>query len=192
MNKVILCLLIFFAASCTCYAEDVSTDDLWNNFGTTQDFYGQDKPAVSDEDFDKALESLKKKQNKFGNWLKKRQIPKGEEFHQGNETEVINEDVGDKNSLPVICIPTELVIGDGILPIGHYQVSGDKDDEGNVSLKFYQAQYLMAQIPAIETDDDFGEDTISFVKWSNEGETSIKIMFGSLDFNAYTTVNIKE
>ena len=29
-----------------------ASGDLWDNWNKSQDFYGQDKPAVSDEDFD--------------------------------------------------------------------------------------------------------------------------------------------
>lgn len=193
MKKYILFLLLFLMFDMPVKADDVdlpASGDLWDSWGASKDFYGQDKPAVSDEDFEKAIESVKKKQNKLGNWLKKRQIPKGQEFHQGNETEVINEDVGNKNSLPVITIPVELEVGDGILPVGHYQVQGERDNKGSVLLKLYQAQYVMAQIPAVETNDDFGEDTISFVRWIPDGDDKIKIIFGSIDFNAYALINI--
>ena len=194
--KKVLVSIIFICSfiCCPVMADDVdlpSTGELWDNWNTSQDFYGQDKPAVSDEDFNKALESVKNKQNKLGNWLKKRQIPKGEDFSQSNETEIINQEIDTPESLPVVCIPVELRVGDGILPIGHYQVQGEKDENGNVVLKLYQAQYLMAQFEAEETNDDFGEDTISFVKWLPEGDDKIKIVYGSMDFNAYTIIPIK-
>ena len=57
-------------------------------------------------------------------------------------------------------------------------------------LKLYQAHDLLAQFPAVETTEDFDEDTISFAKWFFEGDDKIKIIFGSLDFNAYTVVNV--
>lgn len=49
----------------------------------------------------------------------------------------------------------------------------------------------MAQFPAIETTDDFDEDTITFAKWIPEGENKIKVIFGSMDFNAYTIIDLK-
>ena len=166
-----------------------ATGDLWDNWGASQDFYGQDKP-VTDEDFDKAIEQVKDKQNR--NWLglKKRNknVPKGEEFSQSNETEIINTN-SDKNSLPVISLPVALKVGEDVLPVGHYQIKGE-NDAGNLVLKFYQAQYVMAQFPAKETTDDFGEETISFAKWLPEGDNKIKVIYGSLDFNAYTVIDI--
>ena len=85
-------------------ADDVdmpATGDLWDNWNSSQDFYGQDKP-VTDEDFDKAVEQVKDKQNRnwFGFKKRNKNIPKGEEFRQSNETEVINSHA-DKDSLPL-------------------------------------------------------------------------------------------
>lgn len=48
----------------------------------------------------------------------------------------------------------------------------------------------MAELPAIETDDDFDEETITFAKWILEGEDKLKIIYGSIDLNAYTIVDI--
>ena len=50
----------------------------------------------------------------------------------------------------------------------------------------------MAQFPAIETNDDFDEDTITFVKWLSEGDDKIKLIYGSIDFNAYTVLSISQ
>ena len=72
---------------------------------------------------------------------------------------MIDNSYGEKQVLPVLCVPVELKVGEDTLPIGHYQVVGEKVD-GQAVLKFYQSQYEMAQFPAVETTSDFGEDTI--------------------------------
>ena len=59
-------------------------------------------------------------------------------------------------------------------------------------MKFYQAHFLIAEVPAVETQDDFNQETVHFVKILDNGEKQVKIIFGSLDFNAYTIVNIAE
>lgn len=195
MKRFLLIFLLMFFAGMPAIAGDVdlpASGDLWDNFGTNQEFYGQDKPAVSDEQFEKAIEEIKYKQDKLGSWIKKLQKPRGKEYRQSNETEVINEEVEDKDTMPVICIPVDLNVGDGILPVGHYQVKGEKDENGNVVLKMYQAQYVMAQFPATETNDDFNEDTITFVKWLPEGDDKIKLIYGSIDFNAYAVLPINQ
>lgn len=189
-KSFVILILSLFSFLSPVFADDVdlpATGELWDNWNNNQDFYGQDK-NVSDEDFDKAIDSLKSKKNKRAERLKKKQIPKGEEFSRSNETEIINEQ-SDKDSLPVVSIPVELVVGEGVLPVGHYQVKGEMDGE-NFVLKLYQAQYLMAQFPAVETDDDFEEDTITFAKWYCEGDDTLKIIYGSLDYNGYALVKI--
>jgi hypothetical protein len=82
-------------------------------------------------------------------------------------------------------------VGDGVLPVGHYQIQGERKED-KVVLKFYQAHNMLAEFPAVETMDDYGEETITFARWFPEGEKQLKIVFGSLDFNAYTIVDIKE
>lgn len=172
-------------------ADDVdlpATGDLWDNWNTREE--GREAKPVSDQEFDKAIEQVDKKVNKWKNWAKKRKIPKGEEFSRSNETEFIKEEQ-DKDSLSVLCVPVGLVAGENVLPIGHYQVKGEKIN-GTPVLKFYQAHYEMAQFPAVETQDDFGEETISFVKWVSENDNQIKVLYGSMDFNAFAIINIEE
>ena len=174
-------------------ADDVdapATGDLWDNWNTRQD--EREAKPVSDEEFDKALKQIDQKVNKWKNWAEKRKIPKGEEFSQSNETEILNnEQEKSDNSLPVLTFPFELKIGEDYMPVGHYQIKGEKVD-GQAVFKFYQGNIEMAQIPATETHDDFGEETITFSKWEAQGDNEIKIMYGSIDLNAYTYVPIRE
>lgn len=193
MKKFLLIILSVVLLATPVLADDVdlpATGDLWDNWnGATQD--GKEAKAVSDEDFDKAIDQLDRKINKRKYKKLKKQIPKGEEFHQGNETDIIIEQ-SDKNTHPVLSIPVELAVGeDGVLPVGHYQIRGEKDDDGNVYICFYQSQYLMAKFPAVETDEDFDQDTIVFGEWFPEGDKKIKVIFGSMDFNAYTIIDLK-
>lgn len=152
---------------------------MWDNFGD-QNTYGQQ--AVTDQDFQKALESKKGKKKKDKN------IPKGKSFSQSNETEAI---VNTSKELPVLLIPLTLKIGDGLIPIGHYQIEGAKENN-QIFLKLYQGHTLMAKLPAEETNDDFGEQTINFVKLIPHGDYHIKIIYGCLDFNAYSVIDIAE
>lgn len=175
MKKFLLYLLIIIFS----YNPAVADGDLWDNFGD-QNTYGQQ--AVTDKEFEQALESKKRKKKRDKN------IPKGEEFSQSNETEIIS-----KNSkeIPILMVPLDLKVDAvNIIPIGHYQVESEKKDN-QIFLKFYQAHSLIAKIPAEETNDDFGEETINFVKLRDHGENHVEIIYGGLDFNAYTILEIK-
>lgn len=170
MKKFLTFLSIIFIGTSA-----MADGDLWDNFGDTN-AYGQ--KAVTDQDFDKALESKKKKKKRDKN------IPKGDSFSQSNETEML------KNStkeLPVLLVPLNLKS----IPIGHYQVEGVREN-GEIYIKLYQAHDVIAKIPAEETDDDFGEETINFVKLLPHGDYHVEIIFGGVDFNAYTIIYIEE
>ncbi len=173
-------IIIFFAIIFIAGTAGNGQGEIWDYFGD-QNVYGQ--KAVSDEEFEQALESKKKKKRQDKN------IPKGAEFHQSNETKFIKEAGED---LPVLCVPMDIKLSENnVLPTGHYQVAGEKRN-GKPYLKLYQAHYLMAEIPAIETQDDFNEKTVQFVNLIENGENQVKIIFGTLDFNAYSIVDIAE
>ncbi len=190
MKKFILTIFILYiCAGIPVFADE--TGDLWDSYNSDIT-NGQEAKAVSDEEFEDALKRMDSKVNKWKNRFQKKQIPKGEEFSQSNETEIINNNQGEKATLPVICLPIELATGEDILPVGHYQVKGEKDDDGKINLKLYQASQLMAEIPANETNEDFDQEEILFANWILLDENRIKIIYGSLDFNAYAVVNISQ
>ena len=174
MRKILaLIFSLFVLSNGVCFA-----DDLWDNFGD-QNNYGKQQ-FVSDDEFEKALESKKRKKNKK---------IKGEEFHQANETKAITDT---EEELSILCVPANLVIDkDVIIPTGHYQVIGEKR-AGKPVLKLYQAHFLIAEIPATETYDDFGQESVNFVNVIDASGNKLKIIFGSIDFNAYAVVDIAE
>lgn len=173
-------LIIIFSFIITSGSFAFAEGDLWDNYGD-QNIYGQ-KP-VSDKEFEQALESKKGKKKRDKN------IPKGESFQQSNETNSI---INTSKELPVLLIPLNLKCQDGsIIPTGHYQVEGVKEN-GKTFLKLYQAHYVIAKLPAVETNQDFGESTINFVKLIPHGEAHVQIVFGNVEFNAYTVIDIAE
>ena len=168
-------------------AEEFSTGgDMWDNF-SDQNTYGQ-KP-VTDEEFDKALTKKKIKKNFWGKEIKNKNIPKGEEYRQSNETDFITEV---SKELPVLLIPVELIIDENtVLPVGHYQIMADKTN-GIIKIKFYQSGNLMGEVKAVETDNDFNQETVNFANWLECGADKIRVIYGSLDFNAYVDIYIKK
>lgn len=177
MRKLLSILfIIFFASNNFVFADG----DLWDNFGDTN-VYGQ--KAVSDKEFEQALESKKGKKKKDKN------IPKGESFSQSNETEEIT---NASKELPVLLIPLTLKNNNNsTIPVGYYQLEGVKEN-GKVYLKLYQSHNVVAKLPAIETNDDFNEPTISFVKLIPKGNSQVQIIYGGVDFNAYTVIDIEQ
>lgn len=185
MKRVVVSLLIAFLAGSAAIAED----DLWGNFGDIN-FYNTDKQtAVSDEQFDETVEKVKSKKRKplFG--PKEPKKMKGESYQQSNETEIIS---GINKETPVLRVPYELKkLDGGTLPIGHYQVEFEKDKDGFVTMKLYQAHYMIAQYPAEETDEDLFDEHINYLTLEDFDATKVKINYGSMDFNAFAIVDKK-
>lgn len=175
MRKIISTILfIILLSSNSVLAEG----DLWDNFGD-QNAYGTSK-YVSDKDFQKALESKKHE--------KKPKKMKGDSYQESDETNVINQI---PKELPVVCINTPIKINeDATLPIGHYQVIGEKRAD-KIYLKLYQGHYLITEFEAIETLEDFDEPEINFANFITDGNT-YKLIYGSIDYNAYVNLEPSE
>lgn len=151
--------------------------------GVENAFAGQKQ--ITDEQFQKTLSEVKARQNK----KKKKNKPlKGSNVNNENSGEYINE-TAEKNIL--LMLPVTLTNTDGTeIPIGHYKIIGEKNGK-NVYLDFYQSYTLVAKVPAIETNSDFDEPAINFVKILPYNKKKVKVIFGSMDFNAYTFIPIK-
>lgn len=186
--KKFLSILFAFFILCSAPVKSAESDDLWDNFGIDVTPPKESK-YVSDEEFDKAFDQMNSKVNKWKKRLQNKNVPKGEEFSQSNETEIINNNQGEDATLPVISLPVELSFGDGIVPVGHYQIKGEKINDIPV-LSFYQANDLILRLPATETNEDFDKEEILFADWIEDSNNKLKIIYGSLDFNAYAFVDI--
>ena len=183
MRKIFLLLIILGITSCSVSAEN--DNGIWDNYGDTN-FYGtQKQTAVSDEKFDKTIEKVKEKQKGFKLFSREKKSFKGDNLQQSNETEILK---GIETETPVLTIPYQLKKLDGsILPVGHYQIYVEKEND-KLIMKFYQAHYLIAQYPAIQTEEDLFEEYINYLTIDDFDETHAKINFGSIDFNAYAIV----
>ena len=103
------------------------------------------------------------------------EIPSQEELKKNDEGLLLN-------------VPVNLLIGGNSLEKGFYNIFGERDKDNNIYLLFYQSQYLKGKVKARETSDDFDEETIDFVRLIPGDKKFVKIIFGSLDFNAYAFV----
>ena len=85
---------------------------------------------------------------------------------------------------PLLNLTVPIVLGDVTIPVGHYKVLGSKVN-GKVYLNFCQAYNVVGKIPAVETEDDFNQDEINFIKVEDVGNNVLKFLYGSMKFNAY-------
>ena len=178
MRKLLICLLItgIFLSGGIVLAEEVN----WDSIGNPDNAWDGQK-IITNKEFEKIVTELEKRKDKGKK--NKKQI-KGKEMSKANETELLS---NIDSALPLLNLPVSAVIGDKILIPGHYMVIGEKKDN-KVFLKFYQGHYLLAQAEAYETDDDFNSESIYFLKYDTLPNHTLKIMFGSMEFNAFTFV----
>lgn len=179
---VVLFLLILFNCLIPAFADDYGSgiDSIQSN-QKFDDTFSRQKP-VTDEEFQKALEFVKKKKG-----IKTKKF-KGQYMNDENSGEYLK-DTAEKNS--ILMLPITLLNNDGEdIPIGHYKIIGEKTN-GKVYIDFYQTYTCIAKVQATETNDDFNEQAINFVKIVPYDNKTVKLIFGSMDFNAYTFIRIK-
>jgi hypothetical protein len=172
----------------------VLADDFFDNYAGIDHAWDGQKP-VTNQEFEKAIDTLTAKQKKKEEKAHKRKIRKisggGTSLHKGLEptSEIMAQDAvkeKDKFEGLLLNIPVDVIIDGKILQRGFYNVFGEKDKEGQVYLSFYQAHTLMGKVKAYKTNSDFDSDELDFVRMLPYDEKYIKIVYGSLDFNAYT------
>lgn len=183
-----LLLVIFILSNLPAFADDEfssgGVSDLLKYTNSVENAFAGQKP-VTDEEFQKVLKEVKEKKNKKN---KKNKPFKGKGYNEENNGGYISE-TAEKNL--VLGVPLYLTNGDGTeIPIGHYKIIGIKEND-NIFLDFYQSATLIARVPAIETNNDFEQTSINFVKLLPYNEERVKVIYGSMDFNAYTFIRIK-
>lgn len=195
MRKIFLTILLSFILILPVFAVGEDEDSASNSGveGMMEHSNLFDNPfagqkQITDEEFDKVYNQVKAKQDKKKKKNKKNEQIKGKGLNQENDGGYLSE-TADKTL--VLTVPVELVNGDGKeIPVGHYKVTGEKLNN-KIYLNFCQAHSIIAKVPAIETDSDFNQTNINFVQLIPYNEERIKVIYGSLDFNAYTFIKMK-
>jgi len=189
MKKILIIISAFCILTLPCFADDGDGGGVEDTMKYTNSvenaFLGQEK--ITDEQFQKTLKEVKAKQQKKKR--KNKQQLKGKNFNEETSGGYIGE-TADKNIL--LMLPICLVNEDGTdIPIGHYKVVGKKVND-QIFLEFQQSGSTVGKIKATETNNDFDEAGINFIKVLPYNEKRVRIIFGSLDFNAYAYVKIKD
>lgn len=186
-------ILLAFAFAQTCFAEG------WDDYAGVEHAWDGQK-TITNQEFEKVMDTLQQKTKKREARKKKRRARK----ISGGGTSLHNELNPDK-TIPelesvkpaaddlLVNIPVNLIVDGTVLEKGYYNVVGEKDKEDNkLYIKFYQAHYLKVKIEVTETQDDYGEEEVNFVNIKEYNNSFIKLIYGSIDFNAYAYVPFTE
>lgn len=186
MKKIFVLLIFLFLIILPVLAEDYSDSfgigDSMKDTGSVENAFNGQK-SITDEEFQKTIDKIKAKQNKGKN-----KKFKGKSFNEESSGDHIDETAA---KISILSIPLSLINGDGTeIPAGHYKIVGKKE-KNDIYLEFYQSSALVARVPAIETNNDFKENDINFVKLLPYNSQRVEVIYGSIDFNAYTFIRIK-
>ncbi len=174
-------------------------EDFSSNNAVIEHAWDGQKP-ITDAEFEKAINTLTEKQKKKEEKAKKKKIKKisggGTSLHKGLEpmSEIsAQEALKEKGEFDgqLLNMPVDFIVDGKVLERGYYNVFGEKDKNGDVYLSFYQAHYFKGKVKAKTTNNDFGDELLDFVKIEPYNEDYIRIMYGSLDFNAYAYLRCK-
>ncbi len=169
--------------------------DSWDDFGSVERMWDGQK-SITNKEFEEVMDALQTNQKQKEEKQKKKKIKKisggGSSLHTELSPEKeINEIPNLKNKADegvLINVPVNLVLGENVLEKGFYKVFARKDDDKKIYVSFYQSQFFKGELEVTETEDDFGEDEIDFAKLIPYNKSFMRMIFGSLDFNASALV----
>lgn len=189
-----LCLVIGIILSVPfCCAES------WDDYANLDRAWDGQK-TITNKEFEQVMDALQQKAKKKEARKKKRRARKisggGTSLHDElNPDKIIPEleSVKPASEELLVNLPVTLIVDGHRLEKGYYNVVGERDKENNkIYLSLYQAHYLKAKIEAVETEDDYNEEEVNFIKIKEYNNSFVKLIFGSIDFNAYAYVPYTE
>ena len=190
MKKILLFImstLIFLAPAFS---------DEWDGLLETDRSWDGQK-SITNKEFEEAINTLEGKKKKKEEKKRKKMIKKvsggGTSLHSElNPTNDIltQTPLSSKSEDSIINIPADIESYDGkILEKGYYKIIAQKENS-QIYLLFYQSQFYKGKIKAKETQNDYEKETLNFVDLLPYNDDYVKIIFGSMDFNAYSYAKI--
>ena len=149
--------------------------------------------AVTNEQFEEAIDTLEANKKKKEAKQRKKLIKKigggGTSLHPGLDPSGEIKPMGEigEEEARILNVPVHLIIDGKRLDKGFYRILAERKDN-KIYLLFYQSRFLKGKVEAYETDDDFDKETIDFTELLPHDEKYVKVIYGSLDVNAYTYI----
>lgn len=191
MKKFLIILTVFFSIGLVGFA-----DEDWSGYDNIDNAWDGQK-SITNKQFEETMDALQanKKRKEAKERAKILRKFKGSSLTpqmDANKEDIPSESPDEEiEEGELLSIPVDIIMEDKIVDRGYYKVIGSKQKDG-VYLLLYQAHTLVAKIPARETDDDFSQPAIRFTKLLPVNDHTMKIIYGSLDFNAYAYVDFDE
>ena len=194
MKKILSLLVLILISTQSVFSSD------WDDFDNVDRMWDGQK-TITNQEFEKVMEKLEENKEQKEIKQKKKKIKKisggGKSLHSeldvNNEIPAFEKLKSKREEGILINCPVDLIIDNTVLERGYYKVIAERDKENNkIYINFYQSQFFKAKLEVIETDNDFGQDKLDFAELLPYNESFMKMIFGSLDFNAYAFVQFIE
>lgn len=179
-NKLTCLLSILMIFSSAVIADEFDGGKDWSSLSNVESAWDGQK-IIKNSEYEAVINALEKRKNakkiraekKAGQMLMKNT--------ESSETDFLSKF---DEQYPLLNLTVPINTGDVIIPVGHYKVIGTKIN-GKVYLNLCQAYNVVGKIPAVETEDDFNQEEINFIKIEDVGNNVLKFIYGSMKFNAY-------
>lgn len=172
--------------------------DGWDDLADVERMWDGQK-TITNQQFEEVMNALEQGEKRKEEKQQKKKIKKisggGTSLHNdlNPESEILsNSSLNPSEEGMLINVPVNLIIDNNPVEKGFYKLIGERDDDGKVYISFYQSQFFKGKVIAVETEEDFEEKEINFARMIPYNENFVKIIFGSLDFNAYAFIPFVE
>lgn len=191
LKKFFTLLLSFSIFSLSVFAAEDWSD--YNNIDNAWD--GQ--KSITNKQFEQTMDALQarakkkeaKKREKAIRKVKGSSLIPQMDAHNDNMINENPDEISDEGQL--LNIPVDIVVDNELIEKGYFKVVGVRKNN-EVYLYLYQAHSLKAKIKATETNHDFDEQCIQFAKIIPHTQNRLKIIFGSVEFNAFAYLDFVE
>ena len=185
-NKLICLLSILCIFTLTATADDITVNSSsdWGAFQGNESAWDGQK-IIKNKEYEDIVKELERRKNSGKIRAQKKAGDAVMKDMEGGEHDFLSSFV---EQYPLLNLTVPLVTKSGEIPVGHYKVIGKKIN-GKPYITLCQSYNVVAKIPVYETEDDFNMDEINFIKTEVVNDRILKIMYGSMAFNAYTYLN---
>ena len=193
MKRITLILLSIFL----CQASGLA--DGWDDFSNVDRMWDGQK-SITNQEFEQVMDKLeeksKQKEEKKAKKKRKKLFGNGTTLHNELNPDITIQELDPlkpKEEGVLVNVPVHLIIDGKEFEKGYYKVFAEQDEEnGKKYVSFYQSQFFKGKVEVIETQEDFGEENLDFAKVLPYNDSFVKLIFGSIDFNAYVFIPFAE
>ena len=189
MKRFILTLIVLALFIPIVFAEN------WDDIDNLDRIWDGQK-SITNKEFEQVMDAIQEKSKKKEEKKRKKRLKKifgtGEILHSELQPDNEIEDFANikpKEEGLLINVPVNLLVDEQVLEKGFYKIIGEKNlEKKKLYLNFYQSQYFKGRVEVAETEDDYGEENVDFARVIPYNDQFVKVIFGSIDFNAYVLI----